>query len=253
MEQNISAAGKQIAASRRIVVFTGAGISTESGIPDFRSPGGVWSKYRTVMFQEFMSSRDGRVEYWRQKREGYPDFQRAKPNAAHEAIVELHRMGRLLGLITQNIDGLHAEAGTPPEKMVEMHGNNRRVRCMACGDIMTMESALERMDAGDDAPDCLKCGGPLKPDTISFGQQMPAREMSLAHEWSTGCDLFIVIGSSLVVEPAASFPVIASRSGAKLLFVNMTPTPLDALADCLLHGAAGELFPRAVRGKAKNE
>ncbi|MFH1537879.1 MAG: NAD-dependent deacylase [bacterium] len=251
MNDKIERAGGMIAGAGRIAVFTGAGISTESGIPDFRSPGGVWSRYRIVQYPEFMSSRAARAEYWKMKCEGYPDFQRAKPNPAHTAIVELERMGKLLGLITQNIDGLHHVAGNSEEKIVELHGNNRRVRCQSCREVTTMENAIERIEAGDDAPECLSCGGYLKPDTISFGQQMPVREMELAHEWSTTADLFIVVGSSLAVEPAASFPVIAKRSGAKLLFINMTATPLDTFADCILTGKAGEMLPRAVAA-AKN-
>ncbi|MEW5945663.1 MAG: Sir2 family NAD-dependent protein deacetylase [bacterium] len=242
----VGRAGKLLGGSRSVVVFTGAGISTESGIPDFRSPGGVWSRHRPVTYQEFVSSREARAAYWKMKREGWNEFAASAPNPAHLAIVQIERAGRLTGLITQNIDGLHLAAGNSEEKIVELHGNNRYVKCLTCGAVTGMEEAIRRIDGGEEAPECLECGGLLKPATVSFGQEMPRGEMERAHEYSTECDLFTVVGSSLVVQPAASFPVIAKRSGAKLIFINMTPTPLDAIADVIIRGTAGAALPAVV-------
>jgi NAD-dependent deacetylase len=252
MIEDIINAGNMLRDAAKVVVFTGAGISTESGIPDFRSPGGVWSQYKPVLYQEFLVSAEARKLYWKMKREGYPDFVKSRPNAAHLAVAEIEKMGKLLGLITQNIDGLHHEAGNSPDKIVELHGNNRRVICLTCGKTSSMEEAIQRIDAGEDAPECKECGGFLKPATISFGQAMQEKEMERAHHYSTTCDLFIVVGSSLVVEPAASFPVVAKRSGATLIFINLTPTPLNPIADLILHGKAGEILPEVVQSAKEN-
>ena len=246
-EDLVNAAAKLLADASYAVVFTGAGISTESGIPDFRSPGGVWSRYKPVLYQEFIASAEARKLYWKMKREGYPDFVKSRPNAAHFAIVEIEKMGKLLGIITQNIDGLHHEAGNSPEKIVELHGNNRRVVCLSCGKTSSMEEVIQRIDAGEEAPECTDCGGYLKPATVSFGQAMPEKEMMMAHRFAATCDLFIAVGSSLVVEPAASFPVTTKRSGTALILINLTATPIDPIADLVLHGKAGDILPAVVK------
>jgi NAD-dependent deacetylase len=229
---------------RRMVGFTGAGISTESGIPDFRSPNGVWAKYRTVYFDEFMSSREGRVEYWRQKVENWPFIRDAQPNAGHLAFVELFRQGKLRALITQNIDRLHQRAGLPAETVIELHGNTVDVVCLSCGDLTGSDEAVARVQGGDAAPECRLCGGYLKPATISFGQAMPEREMRLAAAAAADCDVFLAVGSSLVVHPAAGFPALAKRAGAALIIINRTPTPLDDLADLVLRDEIGTALPQ---------
>jgi NAD-dependent deacetylase len=235
-----------IAASRRIVGFTGAGISTESGIPDFRSPGGVWSRNRTVYFQEFMSRREERIEYWRQKVEGWPEMRVARPNAGHRAFAALEKMGKLRCLITQNIDGLHQAAGNSPEMVVELHGTSVEAMCLSCGDRIPMDEAVARVQAGDLAPECRHCGGYLKPATISFGQPMPEREMRRATAAAADCEVFLAVGSSLVVQPAAGFPLLAKQRGARLIIINRDPTPLDELADLVLREEIGQALPALV-------
>ncbi|MBN1256247.1 MAG: Sir2 family NAD-dependent protein deacetylase, partial [Planctomycetes bacterium] len=195
-----------IAAASRIVGFSGAGISTESGVPDFRSPGGVWSANRTVYFQEFINNHEDRVEYWRQKVESWPEMRDAKPNQGHAAFAKLHRQGRLLGMITQNIDGLHQESGLPDEMVIELHGTTRVASCLDCGQRIPMDEAARRVREGDLTPLCETCGGFLKPATVSFGQSMPVAAMDRAWRLCQECEIFIAVGSSLVVEPAASFP-----------------------------------------------
>lgn len=238
-----------IAQSDRIVGFTGAGISTESGIPDFRSPNGVWANNRIVEYQEFVSSRAGRIEYWRQKVAMWPEMRDARPNAGHRAFAELERRGKLLAMITQNIDGLHQRAGSA--NVIELHGTTVEVECLSCRARISMDQAMERVEAGDPAPDCERCGGLLKPATVSFGQSMPAREMQMAVEASTDCDLFLAVGSSLVVYPAASLPELAKRKGARLVIVNRTPTPLDDLADLVLREEIGLALPRLVGSESR--
>jgi NAD-dependent deacetylase len=233
----------KIAASRRICGFTGAGISTESGIPDFRSPGGVWSKYRTVYFDEFMSSREARVEYWRQKAENWPHIRDAQPNAGHFAFAQLEHQGRLRALITQNIDGLHQKAGSSRDKVIELHGTTIDILCLSCGDITSSEEAIARIAAGDLAPECRLCGGYLKPATISFGQAMPEGEMRRAVAAAADCDIFVAAGSSLVVQPAAGIPALAKSRGATLVIVNRDPTPLDDMADLVIQDEIGKALP----------
>ncbi len=245
----IALIAEKIARGGRNIVFTGAGISTESGIPDYRSKGGVWDQYRPVYFDDFMRSRDSRIEYWRQKTEMYHDLVKAKPNTAHGAIHRLHEMGRLEAVITQNIDGLHQMSGLPEETVVELHGNTRRIRCMTCGEISSEEAAQKRIAAGDPAPEC-HCGGYLKPDTISFGQAMPAAEVERAVRLSETCDVFLTVGSTLLVQPAASMPRFAKRSGAFLAIVNLSETPMDDQADMVIEGKAGEVLPKIVEAVA---
>ena len=245
MDKNISLMAQEIAEAGRNVIFTGAGISTESGIPDFRSQGGIWDKYRPVMFDEFMSSKEARVEYWQRKSELYQDLVQAEPNPAHMSLVELYEMGLLEAVITQNVDGLHQKAGLPDEKVIELHGNTLRVRCMSCNKVTSVHEAQARIEAGDLAPEC-DCGGYLKPDTISFGQSMPVAEVQEATDLSHDSDFFMVVGSTLLVQPAALMPVYAKQNGAFLAIVNLSETPCDDLSDVLIRGKAGEVLPSIV-------
>lgn len=246
MSQTFSEAIEMIAQARRMVGFTGAGISTESGIPDFRSPGGVWANNRMIDYQEFISSRAGRIEAWRQKVIAWPEMRDAQPNAGHLAFVELERQGKLLAMITQNIDGLHQRAGHDLNNVIELHGTMLRAACLSCGDQISMDEAVARVAAGDLAPECKSCGGYLKTATISFGQAMPEREMHRAYEASENCEVFLAVGSSLVVHPAASLPALAKQSGAKLIIINRTPTPLDEMADLVVRDEIGKALPKLV-------
>jgi len=229
-----------VVAAKRVVVFTGAGVSTESGIPDFRSPGGLWTKYNPedFTFQKFLSSREARIKYWQLFCD--PTIASAQPNPAHYAIAELYRLGKLDCLITQNIDGLHQKAGLPEEKVLELHGTHAYVKCISCGKRYTREEIVARLEAGDEAPECDVCRGFLKPASISFGQAMPERETREAEIRSRLCDLFIVIGSTLVVYPAAHMPMYAVQAGAKLVIINLSDTPLDEYAEVVIRAKAGE-------------
>ena len=234
----------RIKTSKAIVFFTGAGISTESGVPDFRSPGGVWTKYQPVLFQDFLASESARVQHWQLKKATYELFKTVKPNVAHYAICAYEKRGQMLGLITQNIDGLHKLAGTPEENLVELHGTDRLVTCLTCGKRYQPADVYENLAETFTAPTCAACGGFLKSANVSFGQSMPVEAMQRAQEWSERADVFMVLGSSLQVQPAASFPVIAKRAGALLAIVNRDPTPLDEIADFVHNGAIGEFFGR---------
>ena len=244
MESRI--AREWIAATSRIVGFTGAGISTESGVPDFRSPNGVWARNRIVGFQEFLISEEGRIEYWRQKVAAWPAMRVARPNAGHFAFVELHKRGKLDALITQNIERLHQRSGLPAEKVFELHGTTTEAMCLRCGDRIPSDEACQRVESGEKAPRCRLCSGFLKPATISFGQSMPLDVMACAQTAAESCELFLAVGSSLVVEPAASLPRLAKRAGARLVIVNRDATPLDHLADLVLQGEIGEVLPALV-------
>ena len=230
----------------RIVGFTGAGISTESGIPDFRSNGGRWTRDRIVDFREFLASEDGRIEYWRQKVAAWPAMRKARPNPGHRAFVALHERGKLAAMVTQNIDGLHLRSGLPADKVLELHGTTTEIECLSCGDRISSDEGCRRVHAGEKAPRCRDCGGFLKPATVSFGQSMPADVMARAIREAEGCDLLLVAGSSLVVEPAASIPRIAKRAGARLVIVNREKTPLDGIADWVVHGEIGSVLPEMV-------
>ncbi len=245
MNDKINLIAKKISAGEKNVFFTGAGISTESGIPDYRSQGGIWDQFRPVYFDEFMSSKKARIEYWQQKSELYRDLIKAKPNPAHMAIAKLHEMGLVESVITQNIDGLHQESGLLDEKVIELHGNNRRVRCMNCNKISSLHEAHKRIEAGDLAPVC-KCGGYLKPDTISFGQAMPVKEVEKAITLARNCDFFMVIGSTLLVQPAAHMPNYAKQNGAFLAIVNLSETPCDEICDVLIQEKAGEVLQKII-------
>lgn len=227
-----------LAAARRAVVFTGAGVSTESGIPDFRSPGGIWTKYRTVYYDEFMASAEARLEYWRQKSEGHRDFADAEPNAGHCTIAQWEAADRVRGVITQNIDGLHQLAGT--EHVLELHGTARSVRCQDCGALYDAEPLVNEFLVTQQVPSCRRCvGGRLKHATVSFGQSLPTDVLEEAAQWCTKADLMFAVGSSLVVSPAADLPRLAKQCGARLVIVNRDPTPLDSLADEVIRDPIG--------------
>lgn len=230
-------------------VLTGAGVSTESGIPDFRSPGGLWTRYdpRELTYDKFCSCEETRRSYWRMATEAYPTLDHARPNAAHRAIVQLERAGRLLQLVTQNIDGLHQKAGSDTERIIEIHGSALRVSCIECGKEFDRGQVHRRVLEGDSVPYCDACRGPLKPATVSFGQPMPERETLEAFEAASKCDLMIVVGSSLVVYPAAGLPDSAVAAGARLIIVNKEPTDKDANAAAVLRGSAGEAMSMLVR------
>jgi NAD-dependent deacetylase len=241
MQERIEQAAKWIITSKRVVIFSGAGLSTESGIPDFRSPGGIWEKYNPEDFyyQNFLASEASREKYWQMATEMYEPMKMARPNQAHLAIAELERLGRLDCVITQNIDGLHLKAGNSGKKVIELHGTAMSVTCLTCGKSYDRDAIQERLRKGLKIPYCDDCSGPLKPATISFGQAMPEKETEEAYHRSSISDLFVVIGSSLVVHPAASMPLVAKRSGAKLVIINRDPTPCDDIADIVIHAQAG--------------
>lgn len=220
------------------VAFTGAGISTESGIPDFRSPGGIWSRYQPVLFQDFIASREARRQYWLMKKEGYRMLKEARPNSGHLALARLETAGRLAAVITQNIDGLHQDAGS--RRVLELHGTSRRCVCMECGRHYDPDLIQERLESGVEIPTCDACDGLLKSATVSFGQSLPMDVLSEAIDLCSEADLMIAIGSSLVVEPAASLPLQAKQNGARLVIINKTETPLDPLADIVLREPIGE-------------
>ena len=242
MKKKIEQLAKKLAEGKKNIVFTGAGISTESGISDYRSKGGLWDRFKPIYFDEFMASKSARIEYWRRKCELYKELDQAGPNAAHVALVELYNKGLLDRVITQNIDGLHQEAGLPDERVIELHGNTRRVRCMQCDQITPLAEALDKIAQGELAPIC-RCNGYLKPDTISFGQSLREQDLSSAVTASQGCDVFLAIGSTLIVQPASMMPEYARQNGAFLAIINLSETPYDAKADVLIRGKAGEILP----------
>ncbi len=236
-----------IAAAQKVVIFTGAGVSTESGIPDFRSPGGIWTKYQPIMFDDFMSNEEMRRESWRRGKETYHLFADVQPNLAHHAVVELERMGKLDCVITQNIDNMHQKAGSSPELVIELHGTVMYVLCMQCGKRWPRAEIQQWLEAGVEIPYCDACGGIMKSATISFGQAMPEKETIQAQLRSQMAEVFIVIGSSLVVYPAAHLPMLAKQNGSKLIIINLGDTPFDAYADVLIQGKAGEVMQRLVK------
>ena len=246
MEAEIEKIAEKMAGGGVNVVFTGAGISTESGIPDYRSNGGIWDKFRPVYFNEFMSSRKSRQEYWRRWIELYGGLLKAGPNPAHAAVADLCNAGRIDAVITQNVDGLHHASGVAAEKIIELHGNTRRIRCMHCRKVVPTDDVWNRLLAGDSAPECA-CGGYLKPDTVSFGQAMPAAEVDRAVTLSRTCDLFMVVGSTLLVQPAAHMPFHAKNGGAFLAIVNLSETPCDDIADVRIEKPAGKVLPAISR------
>ena len=237
-----------VAESRRIVVLTGAGISTESGIPDFRGPQGVWTKNpgaeKMATLSVYLSDPEVRKRAW-QKRLQSEAFT-AEPNAGHRALVELERSGKLHTLITQNIDGLHHKAGSSRELIVEIHGTIHEVVCMTCSERAPMERALTRVRAGEEDPPCRTCGGILKSATISFGQSLVHADLNRSERAARNCDLLLAIGSTLSVYPIAAIVPLAKRSGAKLVIINAEPTEMDEIADFVLRGSIGELLPQVL-------
>jgi NAD-dependent deacetylase len=226
-----------LARAERCVVFTGAGVSTESGIPDFRSPGGVWSRTKPILFDEYCRDPEAQLEYWGQRAETHLQFSDAQPNKAHEAFARWEALGRIRGVITQNIDGLHQLAGS--RNVLELHGTARKVGCLECGTLYDANEMLEQFQQTQVVPRCARCGGLTKHATISFGQALSAEVLGKSMRWSREADLFFAIGSSLVVTPAAELPVLAKQSGARLVIINREPTPLDSLADLVLRQPIG--------------
>ena len=236
-----------IEAAKRVVIFTGAGISTESGIPDFRSPGGVWDRFKPVYFQDFMDSEEMRRETWRRKIETDKTMKKAEPNRGHRAVEKLVREGKVSAVITQNIDGLHQASGVPDEKVIELHGNSTYASCLDCGERHELAEILVPFERDETLPKCKNCGSPhVKTATISFGQQMPEDAMRAAEIEALACDLMIAIGSSLVVYPAAGFPLMAKRNGAKYAILNRDETEHDGYADFVVNDEIGHVLGDAV-------
>lgn len=232
--------------SQRAVVFTGAGISTESGIPDFRGPNGLWTKIKPIDFQDFISSEEVRQKSWRQWFDHGQGLLDAAPNSGHAAIARLVDEGNVSAVITQNVDNLHQDSGVPEERVIELHGNATYAKCLGCQQIVALEAVeSEYRDSGKVGP-CLHCGGIVKTATISFGQAMPEGPMRRAEEETLACDLFIVLGSSLTVYPAAGFPALAQQNGSKLVIVNQQPTDMDPAADLVINAGIGQTMTAVV-------
>ena len=250
-EQNLDALAEKAADliinAKRVVVFTGAGISTESGIPDFRSPGGIWSRFDPddFTYQKFVRDPEARRKQWQMLGEGFLTTE-AKPNPAHYAIAELDKLGKLDCVITQNVDNLHQKAGVPADKVFELHGNMQWAVCLSCGKRYPFEQIKARLDKGEEIPDCEVCHGILKPSAVFFGEQLPQKVLQEATLRSSDCDLFIVIGSTLIVYPAAYMPIYATQAGAKLVIINLSSTPMDMEAAVLIRAKAGEAMSRIV-------
>jgi NAD-dependent deacetylase len=244
-DPDIVSFARMLGNARRIVLFTGAGISTESGIPDFRSPGGIWTKQVPIDFSDFMRSEKARRETWRRRFEMEPILRAARPNRGHRAVAQLIHDGNASSVITQNIDGLHQASGIPPAQVIELHGNTTYAHCLTCEQRYEIEDLRVDFERDSIVPHCA-CGGYVKSATISFGQSMPPLAMQRAEAETLACDLFVAIGSSLVVYPAAGFPELAKRAGAQLVIVNREPTGLDGIADLVLHSPIGETLGAAV-------
>lgn len=240
-----AALARYLNAADRVVVFTGAGISTESGIPDFRSPGGVWSKMKPIMFQDFVASPGVRREAWTRVFNKTAGWTGAKPNAGHNAVAALANSGKVTAIITQNVDNLHQDSGAPLDKVIELHGNASYAKCLDCGQRHELDDLVLPYERGEEIV-CSHCAGLLKTATISFGQAMPEMEMLRATREAQDCDLFLVLGSSLVVYPAAGLPIEAKRYGARLIIVNREPTDLDHYADLVLNTEIGPLLSEAL-------
>jgi NAD-dependent deacetylase len=229
--------------ARVIAPFTGAGISTECGIPDFRSPGGIWTKNRPIPFDEFLASQEMRNEAWRRRFAMERHFADARPGRGHLALASFYRAGKARGVITQNIDNLHQSSGISAEHVIELHGNNTYATCLDCSRRYEIDWVKSKFNSGNGcAPDCTECGGPIKTATISFGQAMPEREMLRAEQMTLDCDLFLAVGSSLVVWPAAGFPLMAKRNGARLVIINREATEFDEIADLVVREDIGTVL-----------
>jgi len=239
MNDNIEQLKQLLATCERAVVFTGAGISTESGIPDFRSPGGIWSKHKPIDFSDFIASADARRASWRLKLMFDADMKNAAPNQGHLAIASLVERDIVSYVITQNVDGLHQQSGVPDDKIIELHGNATYAHCLDCGQRYDLALIRKNFERDETLPVCDHCDGLVKAATISFGQAMPEKAMLQAQVAASDCDLFLAIGSSLQVYPAAGFPLVAKRNGAKLVIINRDPTELDGSADLLIHDEIG--------------
>jgi NAD-dependent deacetylase len=239
LSEEIAALAGLIRQTRRAVVFTGAGISTESGIPDFRSPGGIWTKMMPVEFQDYLRDPEARRVSWQRRFEMEDTWNAVRPNDGHRAVAELVSMGKVSHVITQNIDALHREAGVPAAQVIELHGNTRYAKCLDCGRRVEIPQIRAHFEAHGTAPDCADCGGIIKTATISFGQPMPEEEMARAEAAAMACDLMLVLGSSLAVYPAAAFPLAAKRNGARLAILNRDATPQDRFADLVLNAEIG--------------
>lgn len=235
-----------ITGARRTVVFTGAGISTESGVPDFRSPGGIWSRMKPIYFQEFIASEEKRREAWTRTFSGAMRWTGAKPNAGHYAVARLVARGKVTAVITQNVDNLHQDSGVPQKQVIELHGNGSYAACLDCGLRHELEVLKQTFLGRGEIPSCRECGGIVKTATISFGQGLDPETIERAREETLACDLFVVLGSSLVVYPAAGFPLLAKQNGAKLVIVNREPTEQDEHADLVLHDEIGPTLATAV-------
>lgn len=246
LQRSVGRLADRLRDAKRIVVFTGAGISTESGIPDFRSPGGVWSRMKPITFQDFTASEDKRREAWTRVFSGAAGWTGAEPNAGHRAVARLVEAGRASSVITQNVDNLHQNSGVPDERLIELHGNASYAKCLSCGSRYELADLRGPFLELGESPTCRWCGGLVKTATVSFGQAMPQVEMERAEAESLACDLFLVLGSSLVVYPAAGLPMLARENGAGLVIVNREPTDLDPLADLVLHEEIGPLMTGAV-------
>jgi NAD-dependent deacetylase len=246
MVDAVHRAAHRIRTARHAVALTGAGLSTESGIPDFRSPGGIWERFRPIEYQEFLSSHEARIEHWRYKQATVPAMLHAEPNAAHRALAQLEAAGRLVAVITQNIDALHQRAGS--RHVLELHGTNLEAACLDCGVRVPIGDALEQLGRGDaegDAvPRCAQCRGWLKPATVSFGQALPADVLREAATLAEKSDCFLALGSSLLVNPAAALAGLAKRCGAALIVITLGNTPYDDVADVVIHGPLAETLPR---------
>lgn len=232
--------------SNKITILSGAGISTESGISDFRSPGGVWSKYKTVTYQEFISDEEKQKYYWKYKSDTIPLMLKAKPNDAHLSIGRLDEQGKLFWLLTQNIDGLHEAGGVDKKRIIRLHGTNREAICLTCGKIINIEAALEKVIKGEEVPKCDDCGGLLKPNTVSFGQNLNPDHLRISAEASQECDLFMALGTSLQVYPAASFVEVAYNSGQPIIIINRDPTPYDSIATFKLTDSLANILPEII-------
>jgi len=242
VETAIARLRELIAAASVIVPFTGAGISTECGIPDFRSPGGIWTKNQPILFDEFLASQEMRNEAWRRRFAMEEHFGNARPGRGHLALASLYRAGKAPGVVTQNIDNLHQSSGIAPDDVVELHGNNSYAVCLSCAKRYELSWVKERFSASGQAPDCSDCDGHIKSATVSFGQAMPEAAMQRAEDMTRSCDLFLAIGSSLVVWPAAGFPLMAKRNGARLVILNRDVTEFDDIADLVVHDDIGTVL-----------
>jgi NAD-dependent deacetylase len=249
----VAALRRMLAEARNIVAFTGAGISTESGIPDFRSPGGLWTKHKPIPFRDFLASAEARRDTWRRKFATHPTIASAKPNAGHLALASLVEAGRMSAVITQNIDNLHQASGVPDDRIIELHGNTTYAVCLDCTRRYELDWVREIFADGERLPGCTACGGHIKTATVSFGQPMPEAEMERARRATLAADLFLVLGSSLVVYPAAGFPLLAKRNGARLVIVNRDPTDQDELADLVIRGETGATMSRVAGGADDSE